>query len=558
MTTSRPTNDADTLSALVATRFASRLWQKDATLFSPTGSAPSAPAEDVRDRLGWLDAATQVADHREALEALATEVAAAGLRTIYLLGMGGSSLCAEVFREIAAPVGPDRHRLEVLDTTDERRIGEISRALQPDQALFIVASKSGGTIEVTALEQHFWAEMSRTRGGETGAHFIAITDPGTKLTALGARRGYRRVILNPPDIGGRYSALSQFGLVPAALLGVDLAVLAASAAAMAERCRVDAPDNPGLELGAFMASQARASRDKLTIVTSARLDAIGPWIEQLVAESTGKHGSGVLPVVGEPRGEPEDYGADRAFVTIHAGHDEALASWEHRMRSAGHPVLALSSSAHDLGGEFLRWEVATAAAGAALGLNPFDQPDVELAKQRTRDQLDHVLSTGALRTSPDLRASNGCRVRSHASTAPRDSRSSGSSGSSGGYIALLDYLPIDAERDAAMLDLRRVLRERTRLAVTHGVGPRYLHSTGQYHKGGPAGGRFLLVTSDDATITMVPETAYSFSVLKHAQAWGDFEALQAKDRDVLHVHFANPSADVIGVLQEIAIEWLAS
>lgn len=220
------------------------------------------------------------------------------------------------------------------------------------------------------------------------------------------------------------------------------------------------------------------------------------------------------------------------------------------MRSAGHPVLALTSGERELGGEFLRWEMATAAAGSALGLNPFDQPDVELAKRRTRDQLDHVLAKGELRTSPELRASNGCRVRSHASTAPRDGVA--------GYIALLDYLPIDAERDAAMLDLRRILRERTRLPVTHGVGPRYLHSTGQYHKGGPAGGRFLLLSSDDATITMVPETAYSFSVLKHAQAWGDFEALQAKDRDVLHVHFDSASPDVTRIVQEIALEWIAS
>jgi glucose-6-phosphate isomerase len=534
------------LSALIAGRFASRLWQRDASLFATPEMAPAELGE-IRDRLGWLEAATQAARHGRGLDGLADELTAAGLDDVYLLGMGGSSLCAEVYRDVAARA--PRVRLEVLDTTDERRIGEVTRALRPGHAVFLVASKSGGTIEVTSLEQHFWAEMSRTLGDAAGAHFIAITDPRTPLATLGARRGYRRVILNPPDIGGRYSALSQFGLVPAALLGVDLDTLAASAAAMAERCMADAADNPGLELGAFMASHALAGRDKLTLVLSPHLEALGPWIEQLVAESTGKHGRGVLPVVGEPRGEPDEYGDDRAFVIVHDGADDALSSWERRVRAAGAPVLSLSTDADALGGEFLRWEVATAAAGAALGLNPFDQPDVELAKGRSRNQLDHVLAKGELRTTPELRASNGCRVRSHASTAAR---------APGGYIAILDYLPSNPDRDAPMLDVRRTLRDRTRLAVTHGIGPRYLHSTGQYHKGGPPGGRFLLVTSDDATITMLPEAAWSFSVLKHAQAWGDFEALQAKDRDVLHVHFADGTQDVTAALREVALEWLAS
>ena len=549
MTKNHPPAAADALSTLVASRFASRLWQRDATLFAPPGAA-SADVRDIAGRLGWLDAATGVQAHVADLEAFAREVAADGCRDVYLLGMGGSSLCAEVFRDVTAgPPDPDRVRLEVLDTTDERRIGEITRALRPEESLFLVASKSGGTIEVASLEQHFWAEMSRARGGDAGAHFVAITDPGTALAALGARRGYRRVILNPPDIGGRYSALSRFGLVPAALLGTALDGLAASAASMADRCRTDAATNPGLELGAFMASHARAGRDKLTLVMSPRLEALGPWIEQLVAESTGKHGLGVLPIVGEPRGEADDYGPDRAFVTVHAGEDASLASWERRIRDAGHPVLSLEADPGALGGEFVRWEVATAAAGAGMGVNPFDQPDVELAKGRTRDQLDHFLAKGELRTDPELRTNHGCRVRSHTSAAPRPA---------GGYVAILDYLPFDAGRDDAIVELRRAVRERTGLAVTHGAGPRYLHSTGQYHKGGPPGGRFLLVTSDDTTITMVPETAYSFSVLRHAQAWGDFEALQAKDRNVLHVHFADATEDVIGVLQDVVLEWLAS
>ena len=532
---------------LVHDRFASRLWKRDPTLFGD--ALPRDVQGGIRDRLGWLDAAGRVEDDAKELDAFARAIRTEGLREVYLLGMGGSSLCAEVFRDVStaeqsnAPV-----RLTVVDTTDEKRIGDLTTSLRPERSLFIVASKSGSTIEVTALERHFWALMAQAAGDGAGSHFVAITDPSTSLAALAKSRGYRQTFINPPDIGGRYSVLSRFGLVPAALLGVDLGSLGSSAANMAALCREDSPDNPGLTLGAFMAAHARSGRDKLTIVTSPALAAFGPWIEQLVAESTGKGGSGVLPIVGEPRGDADDYGADRAFVTIASSADEELASWKTRIEQAGHPVFHIDCGPEQLGAEFFRWEFATAAAGALLGVNPFDQPDVEAAKQLTRSQIQAFTSTGVLRIDPPLVSDDVYRLREHRAA---------SSKADGRYLAILDYLPADAQRTDDMSEMRRVLRDSAGLATTHGIGPRYLHSTGQYHKGGPNTGRFLLVTSDDATITLIPDSGYSFSVLKHAQALGDFDALVAAGRDVLHVHFPDPAIQTGPILLDLTQRWLA-
>jgi glucose-6-phosphate isomerase len=540
-----PTSTRDALDRLVARRFASRLFQRDPAAFAAP-DAPEPPLEAIAQRLGWIDAARRAGAEAPAVLAFAREVRDAGLRQVYLLGMGGSSLCAEVLRDSAAPADR-RDSLVVLDTTDERAVGEATAALDPETALFIVASKSGSTIEVTTLERHFREAMLRARGEDAGRHFVAITDPATPLAALAQARAYRAAFLNPADIGGRYSALSLFGLVPAALLGVDVDALAASAATMAEDCAADDAANPGLALGAFMAGHARTGRDKLTVVGTATLAPLGPWIEQLVAESTGKEGAGVLPVVGERAGAAGSYGADRAFVTIEDGRDPEVSAWADAIAAAGHPVFRIATSAANLGGEFLRWEVATAAAGAALGVNPFDEPNVREAKARTQAQLDAFTSTGLLRVEPPLAAESGCRVREHRGL---------NRTRAGRYVALLDYLPVDPARLPAIDALRVGIRERTGMAVTHGIGPRYLHSTGQYHKGGPDTGLFVLLTSDDATITVVPETGFSFSVLKHAQALGDFDALAAAGRDVLHLHFADPAADVMPIVTDVVGRWL--
>ena len=527
------------LHQLATEHLASRIWNRDTTAFGD----PSRPGvrESVASRLGWLSAPEGMQAHVDEVRACAEAVRADGLTDIYLLGMGGSSLCAEVLRDVIGSAA----RLTVLDTTDEQTIREVTRGLAPERACFLVASKSGSTIEVTSLERHFRAAMTEAVGRAAGRHFIAITDPETSLAVHASQHGYRHTFVNPADIGGRYSALSLFGLVPAALCGIDIDLLLASGRSMADRCRADGESNPGLALGAFMGACARAGRDKLTLLLSPALAPLGAWIEQLVAESTGKHGHGVLPVVGEGFGEPADYGQDRAFVAVGTDAPEVQRLAE-KLIDAGHPVFSIETGARDLGAEFFRWEFATAVAGAVLGVNPFDEPDVRSAKERTQAQLDARRQHGTFRLEPALEPGQGYSRRESAPARPE--------GPAGGrYIAVLDYLPPDPAREAAIERLRVTLRSRTGLASTHGVGPRYLHSTGQYHKGGPNTGLFLLITAADQTSTPVPGTEYTFSVLKQAQAFGDFDALVAAGRHVIHYHFEEVGAELVTAQLERAV-----
>lgn len=529
---------ADMLASLASRRVATQIWQRDTATFLPPSAAAEAHAA-VRQRLGWLDAPTDAVAQVAEVEAFSGGARDDGLHDVYLLGMGGSSLCAEVLRD-----GPGARtsacRLTVLDTTDERAVRDVSEQLAPERSLFLVASKSGSTTEVTALERHFWSIMSqRAPDGACGAHFAAVTDPGTSLAGLAEERRYRRTFMNRPDIGGRYSALSLFGLVPAALLGLDLRALVASAQRMAASCRVDSTANPGLALAAFISAEAAAGRDKLTLLTSAPWAPLGAWIEQLVAESTGKDGRGVLPIVGEPAGAPDDYGPDRAFVAIASPDDPAPASTlalAQALEAEGRPVLRLEVRPDDLGAEFFRWEFATAVVGTVLGVNPFDEPDVRAAKSRTAAQLEALRTAGAFRVDPPLEPRAGCLLRLSRSARPRDPGPR--------FLAILDYLPGEAGRAGVIARVRADHRRATGQATTHGVGPRYLHSTGQYHKGGPNTGVFVLLTGVDATRTAVPGESYSFSALKHAQALGDFDALVAAGRDVAHIHVEDSAAPV--------------
>jgi glucose-6-phosphate isomerase len=533
------------LQQLLDSRIASRIWQRDSSVFAPE-SAGAAVHQAITGRLGWLAAPETMAAELPRLHDFAERAGRDGLTTAYLLGMGGSSLCAEVLRD-TAPAAQGRISLSVLDTTDEHAIDQAAADLTPAAALCLVASKSGTTIEVSSLERYFGSLVARAVGDKAGAHFVAITDPDTPLVTHARDRGYRHTFINPADIGGRYSALSLFGLVPAALLGWNLESLLAKAGAMAQQCRDDRDDNPGLALGAFMAEHAVAGRDKLTVLLPSRLAPLGPWIEQLVAESTGKNGRGILPVVDEPLGEPAEYGADRMFVLIDAPDtpgdlDRAAQS----LQSAGHPVFRFAAG--DLAGEFFRWEFATAVAGAGIGVNPFDEPNVREAKARTQALLDAFRATGALRVDPPLKpvdGAAGCLVREHRATSKTTNTKDGR------YLAILDYLPVDGARMKSLNAMRQRIRAATRMATTHGVGPRYLHSTGQYHKGGPNTGVFVLLTAPDATTTAVPGTDYSFSVLKQAQALGDFDALVAAGRDVLHFHFDDPGVDCAAAVEHV-------
>jgi glucose-6-phosphate isomerase len=513
--------------ALLQQNIVERIWSRDPSVWN---AAPgSADEQSIRNRLGWLDVEPTMRTCLEGLRKLRDTVHQEHLDKVYLLGMGGSSLCAEVLRAVAGS-GPGFPDLVVLDTTDERTLLTATERMRPETTLFVVASKSGGTIEVASMERYFWTLMTQSR--ETaGAHFIAITDPGTALQRLARDRGYRDIFENPSDIGGRFSALSLFGLVPAALTGVDFKELLDAGAAMADGCRQSNHANAGLELGAFIAAAARDGRDKLTVTLAPGLRSFGLWIEQLVAESTGKHGKGALPVVDEPLGDPDEYGTDRAFVSVATAsehHDEhRLAALE----EAGHPVLRLSTRIDGLGAEFFRWEFATAVAGAALGINPFDEPNVAEAKEKTRALLNAYAATGSFgESSPPT----GPALVDAARTAVASLKP-------GDYAAFLSYLPAAEEIETAIAGVRARLRSHKKVATTYGVGPRYLHSTGQYHKGGPNNVVAFVITADDETGTVIPEADHTFSVLKRAQALGDVEALRAHGRRVLRIHV--PSAD---------------
>jgi glucose-6-phosphate isomerase len=532
------------LDSLIDQRIASRLSEHDTSVFVPE-AGPPALREAIRQRLGWLDAPVTMVSRLGEINAVVEQAAADGLTHVYLLGMGGSSLCAEVLRGIRAD-RPTGVQLLVLDTTDERTIRQATDALVPGQTLFIVASKSGSTIEVTSLERHFWSVMTKAVGPRAGRHFVAITDPDTPLVTLAASRGYAHTLLNPADIGGRYSALSMFGLLPAALLGHNVEMMLSSARTMAQRCRQNTAENPGLGLGAFMASNAAAGRDKLTLLLPSSLLGLGAWIEQLVAESTGKDGRGVLPVVGEPRGRIADYGIDRAFVTVTAPEVPCDLTTARRLESAAQPVFRIEMSFSEIGAEFFRWEFATAVAGAALRVNPFDEPNVKDAKVRTQAQLDARRATGEFRLDPPFESSNAVLKREHRPARPLDSAERQHR-----YLAILDFLPGEPWHADYIARLRSTLRRRSGIAATHGVGPRYLHSTGQYHKGGPNTGFFVLLTADDTVATPIPETDYTFSMLKRAQALGDFEALAAAGRDVVHYHVAGADADITPEVEKI-------
>ncbi|HYF24554.1 MAG TPA: bifunctional transaldolase/phosoglucose isomerase [Baekduia sp.] len=477
---------AATVQRAAQEQVAQRVWRRDDTLWGPAG------APETADRLGWLTIAESLREEAGELAQWAEETRA-GFAHVVLLGMGGSSLAPEVFRRSFGVA------LHVLDTTDPEAV----RRAPHDDALYVVSSKSGGTIETMSAFHHFW----EATGGD-GSRFVAITDPGTSLEALGRERGFRRVFRNDPEIGGRYSALSYFGIVPAALAGCDVRAVLESAGVAEQNCSAfdSSRSNSGLWLGLALGELARHGRDKLTFVVDEPLGSFGLWIEQLVAESLGKQGKGILPVADEPLGAPEAYGEDRVFVHLRvdedgSGHDEALQA----LARAGHPVLTLDTRGPaDLGRVMYVAEFATAVAGWVLGVNPFDQPDVQSAKDATK----RVLEEGA----PPIE--EGTLDALLAGTAPPS------------YLAILGYLPPDEATDAAVAELRAAIRDRTRMTTTFGYGPRYLHSTGQLHKGGPPTGRFLQLVRDDGGDLPVPGAAYGFAQLLRAQADGDLQTLR--------------------------------
>jgi transaldolase/glucose-6-phosphate isomerase len=549
----------DTLTEIAENRITHRIWAHDHTVWKPE------PTE-ITNRLGWLHTADVMLENVPRLEALAEDVRAAGYTHALLLGMGGSSLAPEVFRKtfchceersdeaISLGVTEGYLDLAVLDSTDPGAVLAHAQRLDLARCLFIVATKSGTTVETLSTLKFFYNQVADALGADrTGEHFVAITDPGTPLTNLADRYHFRAIFLNDPNIGGRYSALSYFGLLPAALVGVDVPRLLDRALAMASGCEscVAAGDNSGAWLGAILGELAKAGRDKVTFAISPAIASFGDWVEQLIAESTGKEGTGILPVVGEPLGPPQVYGDDRLFVHLRLKGDKTHDAALDALEAAGHPVIRLNlHDRYDLGGQFFLWEMATSVAGHLLGINPFDQPNVEATKVLARRMVAEYTEKGTLPSGEwaplTAEALNEFLAQAQPGHPSTDVRRS--------YIALQAYLQPTAETDAALAALRARLRDRFRLATTVGYGPRFLHSTGQLHKGDAGNGLFIQFTAANKRDAPIPDEAGSsdssitFGVLKAAQALGDYQALLDAGRRVIRFHLGE---DVIGGLKQL-------
>jgi glucose-6-phosphate isomerase len=527
-------------------RFSGALWARRLDLWSTDAAVQG----KVSDRLGWLDAATTMRTHVHRLRVFAESVREASFTDVILLGMGGSSLASEVMRAVIG-IARGFPRFRVLDTVDPDAVREAMT--QAASTLFILASKSGSTIELSSLAAEADRRVRAAQAAEPGSRFVAITDEGTVLHRQALDRQFRDVFINPSDIGGRFSALSLFGLVPAALMGIDIDALLDSATDMAAECRLDDPRrNPGLALGALMASGSRAGRDKLTLVMPEPLEPFGLWTEQLVAESTGKQSRGIVPICGERL--DFERSPDRVAVAIDVS-GTSVARFAEDARAAQMPFAAVDMPAVlALGGEFMRWEVATAAAGWLLDINPFDEPNVQQAKDATRTLLAAFAEHRRLPVQEPDAIAEGSRI---VLTDPARNLSGDKAPPAvpdllrpGDYFALLAYLPPDDPRFLPVLNaIRARVAESTGCATMLGFGPRYLHSTGQLHKGGPNTGVFLIVTAEPVEDLPVPGEAYSFGVLELAQALGDFESLGRTGRRAVHVHL--PRRDP-SLLQQVA------
>lgn len=541
-------------------QFARRFWEKDPTLWKEGPEASRA----IRERLGWLSVIEPMQENCRAVIAFAQRVRRAGFTHAVLLGMGGSSLGAEVCRR-SFGVAPSFLDLAVLDSTDPAVIRRVERRGALEKTLFLVSTKSGTTAETLCFFGYFYDRVRKRQGERAGENFVAITDPGTPLVTLAAEKRFRHTFLNPSDIGGRFSVLSYFGLVPAALLGVDIRQLLQRASHFlpSQAPEMETEDNPAVQLGVILGELGLQGRDKVTFLASPPIASFGTWVEQLLAESTGKEGKGLFPVHGEPPANPEVYGPDRVFVHLHlrSSPDRQITSKLAALEKAGHPVIRLElKDTLDLGAEFFRWEIATAVAGFLFRIDPFDQPNVQETKSNTDRLLRKFEREGKLAESEPLLQQSGLRVYGGTRTkallkrlpVQGKARAAGIEdllsahfrpAKAGGYVALLAYLAPSPQREKWLQQLRVRLRNALRTATSLGYGPRYLHSTGQFHKGGPPNGLFLEITAQEETDLAIPGLPYTFGMLERAQALGDWEALQSRKRPVLRLDLGkNPDA----------------
>jgi len=534
-----------------------RLWQRDATLW--TGS-------DEASWLGWLDIVDEQIAQHDQLRKVAKQVQQRGFQHVLLLGMGGSSLCPEVLR---MTFGRFTHfpNLHVLDSTDPAQVKAFEHQIDIPRTLFIVSSKSGSTLEPNIFKQYFFERTKQAVGvTRVGSHFIAITDPGSKMQQVAEADRFLHIFFGRPSIGGRYSALSNFGMVPAAVMGLDTKRFLARAAEMVHACgaSVATEENPGAMLGIILGTAANAGRDKVTIITSPGISDLGAWLEQLLAESTGKLGKGIIPVDRENLAAPEVYGSDRVFVYVRleSGADADQDATVAAIESAGHPVVRITlSNTYDLGAEFIRWEIATAVAGSILGINPFNQPDVEASKVATRSLTSEYEKTGALPAEKPIFEDAGVKLFSDGKNATELAKAVSDQSLAGyleahlgrvqanDYFAVLGYLQMNAEHEQSLQAVRHAVRDKKCVATCLGFGPRFLHSTGQAYKGGPNSGVFLQVTCDDSVALPVPGQKYTFGVVKAAQARGDFQVLAERGRRALRVHLGSNVKAGLATLQ---------
>jgi transaldolase/glucose-6-phosphate isomerase len=535
-----------------------RIWRKDATLWKET----EAHQKIIKNALGWLTVPDEMIGVEDDLVAFADRIR--GVREfkhVMLCGMGGSSLCPEVFRQTFGHQ-ENYPELLVLDSTDPDALENFARQIDLAHCLFIIASKSGTTTEPLVFYKYWYDQVGRVKE-QPGECFVAITDPGTKMEQMATEDHFKRIFLNPADIGGRYSALSYFGMVPAALMGLDIKKLLDRAERVVHSCAavVPAAENPGAKLGAILGECARAGRDKLTIVCDPKISALGLWIEQLIAESTGKEGKGILPVAGEPLASPSVYGDDRLFVSIAVGKPGGDTEVKLKaLEAAGHPVVYRTlTDLYDLGEEFFLWEIATAFAGWRLGINPFDQPNVQESKDATKELLEKFEKEGRLQEQATVATDGMLTIyadeRTQAllpSSSVEDAlRAYLAQVKTGDYIAMLNYIEETPEHEAVIQQIRTNLRDATHTATTTGYGPRFLHSTGQLHKGGPGNGLFLQVTAPDKTDLPIPGQSYTFSILKQAQALGDFRSLSSRGRRAIRIDLGADTLAGLRRLQEL-------
>jgi len=539
-----------------------RLWQKDASLWS---------GADEDKWLGWLDIAERQIENVDALKEIAADIKKAAFKDALLLGMGGSSLCPEVLRLTFGKASgyPDLH---VLDSTDPGQIKSIEESLDLASTICMVSSKSGSTLEPNIYKQYFFDRVKAKVGEkEVGNRFVAITDPGSKMQRVAERDKFRKIFMGVPSIGGRYSALSNFGMVPAAVMGIDVLKFLKNTQKMVEACGADtdADANPGVILGTILGIAANQGRDKMTIITSPGIFDLGAWLEQLLAESTGKSGKGIIPVDRERLDEPHAYGADRvfAYLRLESDPDEEQSAEVDALAKAGNPVVRIVvSDVYNLGQEFFRWEIATAVAGALIGINAFNQPDVEASKVETRKLTTEYESSGKLPPESPFFTGDGAKLYADVKNAAELKGGGTLTGflkkhlsriGAGDYFAVLGYITMNEAHEQALEAIRLAVRDNKKVATVLGFGPRFLHSTGQAYKGGPNSGVFLQITCDDAVDILVPGQKYTFGVVKAAQARGDFAVLAERGRRALRVHLGKDVAAGLATLTSAVHEALA-